>query len=118
MYYFKSRKIDYRPPLECEGLLTTNNDLLPYGDVNERVYNHKLNKRKIHSLNCLDVETKQLLIENNIETVGELKFASLDFLLDFNQQNEADKIKFNAFLNCKKFLSECEFKKGKPYLDL
>lgn len=86
--------------------------------IEERAYNRKLNERKIHSLKTLDIETKVLLIKNNIETVGDLKFSSLDFLLEVGQDDSIDQQRLNSFYTCKIFISACQYKKGKSPLDL
>jgi hypothetical protein len=84
--------------------------------IEERAYNRRLNERKIHSLKTLDIETKALLIKNNIETVEELKLSSLDFLLD--TVRDIDQQKLNSLYACKNFISACQYKKGKSHLDL
>lgn len=81
--------------------------------IEERAYNRKLNERKIHSLRTLDVETKALLIRNNIETVGELKSSSLDFIRDLGEDDGVE-----LYCACKIFISACHYKKGKSHLNL
>lgn len=115
-----SRTHNYKDLMEMEILSSYNSrDEPDYNkSIEERAYNRKLNKRKVHSLKSLDVETKGLLIKNNIETVGELKFSSLDFLLDVGPDDAIDQQKLNSFYACKNFISACQYKKGKSYLDL
>jgi hypothetical protein len=115
-----SRKPDYKYLMEKEILTSYDSQDEPdYNkSIEERAYNRKLNERKIYSLKSLDVETKAHLIKNNIETVGELKFSSLDFLLDVGHDDSIDQQKLNSFYACKNFISACQYKKGKSHLDL
>lgn len=111
---------NYKDLMEMEILTSYNSQDEPdYNkSIEERAYNRKINDRKIYSLKTLDIGTKGLLIQNNIETVGELKFSSLDFLLDVGQDDSIDQQKLNSFYACKNFISACQYKKGKSYLDL
>lgn len=115
-----SRKPHYKTQVDKEILTSYDSQDEPdYNkSIEERAYNRKLNERKIHSLKTLDIETKALLIKNNIETVGDLKFSSLDFLLEVGHDDSIDQQKLNSFYTCKNFISACQYKKGKSYLDL
>jgi len=115
-----SRKPHYKTPMDKEILTSYDSQDEPdYNkSIEERAYNRKLNERKIHSLKTLDIETKALLIKNNIETVGDLKFSSLDFLLEVGQDDSIGHQKMNSFYACKHFISACQYKKGKSHLAL
>lgn len=88
-----------------------------YGaDPNEVRYNRELNLLKIRDVKSLKLDTKALLIRNDIETIGDLKYSSLDFLLNFSDESPEGYLQ--AFYECKTFIKMLDYKNGRSILDI
>src|SRR5690606_17957032 len=112
----KKRSVIY--PKQEEILPSYQDDTAPkYGaDPNEVRYNRELNLLKIRDVKSLKLDTKALLIRNDIETIGDLKYSTLDFLLNFS--NESPEEYLQAFYECKTFIKMLDYKNGRSILDI
>lgn len=79
-------------------------------------FNRDINKREINSLASFNYKTKKILIQNKIETVEDLKYSSLDFLINLNT-DQVDQGKLDIFFSCKSFLKDIQNPNGRSYLD-
>lgn len=101
-----------------EEILSNEFGISEYGaSSNEVSYNKELNARKIRDIKSLHIDTKLLLINNSIETVGDLKYSSLDFLLDFSEDSKREE-HLKAFYDCKDFIKKSKYKNGQSTLNL
>jgi len=112
----KKRSVIY--PKQEEILQSYQDDTAPkYGAaLNEVRYNRELNLLKIRDVKSLKLDTKALLIRNDIETKGDLKYSSLDFLLNFS--GDIPEEYFQAFQECKAFIKMLDYKNGRSVLDI